>query len=380
MSMLDVKTNQNARKFECVEENIPQTMRCCQYNGKRAGLTVETVGVPSIGEGEALVRVDASGVCRSDWHLWNGDWGWLGMALPETTVLGHEIGGTIVKVGPGVKRVVPGMAVTVPCLLSCGHCQYCLEGRQNLCDTGIPPMLLEGAGGWQQYVRIPTADLNCIPLPDGVDALTAAALGCRYMTAWRAVADRAQVRGGEFVAVHGCGGVGLAAIQVSAALGGRTIAVDIDDEKLARALRAGAVAVVNARGLQPAEVGEAVKQAAGGRGVEVAVDALGGTRTTLGGLFSLRKGGRLVQVGLTGGDDKGVVGVPLDLLVLQELSIVGSAANPHSAYPRLLGLVAAGKLDPKSLVSREIGLEDVQSVLEDMDQFKTDGYVIVTKF
>jgi len=359
---------------------LPLTMRSSRFHGKRSKLTVESVPVPEIGEGEALVRVVASGVCRSDWHLWNGDWGWLGMELSEGATLGHEIGGTIVKIGPGVKRVTPGMDVTIPCFLACGYCQYCLQGLQNLCDNGVPPMLLEGAGGWQEYVKIPTADLNCIPLPAGVDALTAAALGCRYMTAWRAVADRANVRGGEFVVVHGCGGVGLAAIQISAALGGRTIAVDIDDQKLAKAKEAGAIATINARGLDPMQVGEAVKLVADGTGVEIAIDALGGSRTTLAGIYSLRKSGRLVQVGLSGGDDKGMIGVPLDYLTVQELSIVGSVANPHSAYPRLLGLVASGKLNPKSLVSHEIGLDEIEGVLEDMDQFKTSGYVIITKF
>jgi propanol-preferring alcohol dehydrogenase len=355
-------------------------MRSCRYHGKRKNLTVETIALPVIGEDEALIKVVASGVCRSDWHLWNGDWAWLGLELPETTTLGHEIGGVIAAVGAGVRRVAPGMRVTVPFNYACGYCDYCRQGRQNLCNNALSPLHIEGGGGWQQYIRVPVADMNCVPLPDGVDEITAAALGCRYMTAWRAVADRAQVHGGEFVAVLGCGGVGLAAVQIAAALGGRPIAVDIDDIKLTKAREAGAVATVNARGLNPMQVGEAVKQASGGIGADVAVDALGGTRTTQGGLFSLRKGGRLAQVGLTSSDDQGMIALPMDMLVFQELTIVGSAGNPHSAYPRLLGLVASGKLDPKSLVSSEIGLEDVQGVLHEMDNYQTNGYVIITKF
>jgi D-arabinose 1-dehydrogenase-like Zn-dependent alcohol dehydrogenase len=362
------------------DHSVPETMRACRYAGKRQNMTIDTIPVPKIGEGEALVRAVASGVCRSDWHLWNGDWGWAGLELPEKATLGHEIAGVVVKTGPGVKHVEPGMRVTIPFNLACGYCEYCRQGLQNLCDNLLSPVLIDGGGGWQQYIRIPTADVNCIPLPDGVDELTAAALGCRYMTAWRAIATRANVRGGEFVAVHGCGAVGLAGVQISTALGGRTIAIDIDDEKLFAAKHAGAFATINARGLSPAEVGAAVKQATGGAGAEVALDALGGTKTTLGGLFSLRKGGRLAQVGLTSSEDKGMVGLPLDLLVLQELSIVGSFGNPQSAYPSLMGLVTAGKLDPKALVSREIGLEEVQDVLNDMDQFKTNGFIIITKF
>ncbi|WP_250504192.1 alcohol dehydrogenase catalytic domain-containing protein [Caballeronia sp. AZ7_KS35] len=360
--------------------DIPDTMQACQYRGKRVPLEVATVAVPQIGPDEALVRVVASGVCRSDWHLWNGDWGWLGLDLPDHAVLGHEIGGQIVKTGSAVKHVEPGLRVTIPFNFGCGNCEYCRQGAQHLCAAQMNPLSVAGAGGWQQYIRVPNADLNCVPLPQGVDELTAAALGCRYMTAWRGVADRAKVRGGEFVAVLGCGGVGLAAVQIATALGGRAIAVDIDDGKLALARQNGAVATVNARGLSPDEVGAAVQQATGGHGAEVAIDALGGSKASLGGLFSLRKGGRLVQIGLTGAEDKGTVGLPLDLLVLKELSIIGSQGNPQSAYPHLLGLVASGRLTPKSLVSREIALDEVQSVLDDMDQYKTSGYVIITKF
>ncbi|MFW2829421.1 alcohol dehydrogenase catalytic domain-containing protein [Sphingomonas sp. ID0503] len=355
-------------------------MRACRYQGVRKDLLVEEVPVPEIGAGDALVRVVASGICRSDWHLWNGDLAWLGLDMPAPTTLGHEIGGVIERVGSGVRHVEPGMRVTIPFNLACGFCQYCRAGAQHLCDNQQFPFLVEGGGGWQQFIRVPTADVNCIPLPDGVDELTAAALGCRYMTAWRAVADRANVAGGEFVVVHGCGGVGLAAVQISAALGGRTIAVDIDDQKLATARAAGAFATLNVKGMDPTEVGAAIKDMSGGSGAEVAIDALGGTATTLGALYSLRKGGRLAQVGMTGRAEQGIVGVPLDLLVLQELSIIGSQGNPQSGYPRLLGLVASGRLNPTALVSRHVGLEEVQGVLEDMDEFKTTGYVIITRF
>lgn len=370
----------NDRHDHSHDHALPPTIRACRFNGVDAEFSVDTVAMPKIGEDEALVRVVASGICRSDWHLWKGDWSWVGLKLPEKSVLGHEIGGVIVKIGAGVKRVEVGMRVTMPFNYACGYCDYCQRGLQNLCDNLRTPFMVDDGGGWQEYIRVPVADMNCIPLPDGVDEMTAAALGCRYMTAWRAVVNRAQLRPGEFVAVQGCGGVGLAAIQISAAVGGRAIAVDIDDEKLAKARETGAVATVNALGLSPTEVGAAVKQAAGGRGVQVAVDALGGTKTMLGGLFSLRKGGRLAQVGLTSAADKGVIALPMDIVVLKELQIIGSAGNPQSDYPDLMGLVASGKLTPAALVSRQVGLDDVQGVLEDMSDYKTSGYVLITKF
>ena len=134
--------------------------------------------------------------------------------------------------GANVRRTSPGARVAVPFNLACGFCPYCRDGRQNLCDNAAFPMLLQGSGGWAQYPRVPTADLNCIPLPAGVDELAAAALGCRYMTAWRGVRTRGGIRGGETVLVLGCGGVGLAAIEIANALGGRVVAADIDPAKL----------------------------------------------------------------------------------------------------------------------------------------------------
>ena len=359
---------------------LPKTMRAAQSSGPRSPVEVVEMPVPEVREGEALIRISASGICRSDWHLWNGDWTWVGLKLPQPGVLGHEMGGTIVTVGPGVKRASTGMRVTVPFNLACGHCAYCHEGRQNLCDNAVFPMLLPGSGGWAQYARIPNADLNCIPLPDAVDELSAAALGCRYMTAWRAMRARGGVRGGEKVVVVGCGGVGLAAVEIGTALGGRVIAVDIDSEKLRRARELGAEQVIEVGGQEPRPLARAIRQAAGGEGVDLAVDALGSTATLLPGLLALRKGGRLAQVGLTSQEDKGAISIPVDLLVNKELSIVGSLGNPHSGYPELLSLVASGRLKPRALVSREVKLDEVDAVLREMDDFKTSGYVVITRF
>ena len=343
-------------------------------------MRVTDVPVPELQGGDALVRVVASGICRSDWHLWNGDWTWVGMKMPQPSVLGHEIGGVIEAVGAGVQYVRPGMRVTVPFNLACGHCPYCRDGRQNLCDNASFPMMMPGSGGWAQYSRIPNADLNCIPLPDGVDELAAAALGCRFMTAWRAMRARGEVRGGETCVVLGCGGVGLAAVQIGAALGARVIAVDIDDKKLEQAKALGAERCINARGQEAKGIAKAIKDANRGQGVDLAVDALGSSETMLPGLLSLRKGGRVAQVGLTSQEDKGKITIPVDMLVNYELSIVGSLGNPHSCYPELLNLVAAGRLNPRALVSREVGLDEVDAVLHQMDDFETTGYVVITRF
>ncbi len=367
--------------FEAPKAWSTRTMRAAQVDGIRGSVIVADVQIPEIEADDALVRVVASGICRSDWHLWNGDWDWLGLRLQPGAVLGHEIGGIVEAVGPNVRSVRPGQRVTIPFNLACGHCHHCSRGEQNICDNAAYPHFIPGSGGWAQYVRVPNANLNCVALPDGVDELTAAALGCRYMTAWRAIQSRGALRGGETIAVFGCGGVGLAAIEIAIALGGRVIAVDIDEAKLVRAKQIGASGVVNVRGMTPEKSGEAVRlKTERDAGVDLAVDALGSLATVHGALHALRKGGRLAQVGLTSQEDRGMVAIPLDMVVFKELDIRGSSGNPQSQYGELLGLVASGKLNPTALVARTVALNEVGSVLHDMDSFKTNGYVIITDF
>lgn len=354
-------------------------MNAAVIDGIRQPARVTQVKVPEIGPDDALIRVVASGICRSDWHLWNGDWAWFGQKLHA--VLGHEIGGVVEAVGANVRTIKPGMKVTIPFNLACGSCPYCRKGRQNLCDNQQVPHSLEGSGGWAEYMRAPNADMNCIELPEGVDEMAAAALGCRFMTAWRAVQTQGAVRGGETVAIFGCGGVGQAAVEIASVLGARVIAVDVDDAKLEKMKQLGADAVVNARGLSGEEAAAKVKAITDGNcGADLAVDALGSRDTMIGALHSLRKGGRLSQVGLTSQAEQGQVSLPTDLIVVNEWEIRGSLGNPQAGYHDLLGLVARGKLNPTKLVSREVRLSDVGSVLDDMDNFRTQGYVIITDF
>jgi D-arabinose 1-dehydrogenase-like Zn-dependent alcohol dehydrogenase len=196
--------------FAPVTWSSTQTMKVARAAGVRAPVTVEEMPVPEIGPEDALVRIVASGICRSDWHIWNGDWTWFGVKLNNSGVLGHEVGGVVERVGSKVTGVKPGDKVTVPFHLSCGRCNQCKHGHQNRCDDGASGNLTDGSGGWAQYMRVPNAELNCIVLPEGINELTAAALGCRYMTAWHAVQGQGAIVGGETAAIFGCGGVGLA--------------------------------------------------------------------------------------------------------------------------------------------------------------------------
>jgi len=361
-----------------VTDTKVRTMHAAQITAFRSPIQVDEVPVAAPRADGAVVRVEASGVCRSDWHFWNQDLEWIGLNLKLPANPGHEVGGVVEEVGRDVRTIKVGDRVTIPFHEADGTCPECRAGFQNLCDHSIAPGIQRG-GGWAQYITVTAADLNCIPLPEGVDSLSAAALGCRYMTAYRAVTDRGRVQPGQWLAVQGCGGVGLSAVQIAAASNALVVAVDVDDRKLAKARDEGAAATINALGLTPVQVGEAVKDATGG-GAHVSLDALGRGFTFHQSIHSLRKRGRHVQVGnhLAGG--RGQVAIPVDLLTMMEWEIVGSLGNPHPKYAELLQLVAHQKLRPARLVTREIALNEVTDTLERMTRFDTIGFEVITRF
>jgi D-arabinose 1-dehydrogenase-like Zn-dependent alcohol dehydrogenase len=341
----------------------------------REPLEIQELSDPKSAPDGAIVRVEACGICRSDWHLWQGDWSWLGIELSLPHVLGHEFGGVVEEVGADVRGFKPGDRVTVPFHMACGHCDYCYTGGSNLC-------LAHGAigvhfnGGYGRLTSVPSADVNLVHLRESIDFLTAAALGCRFMTAYHGVVDQAQVRPGEWVAVFGIGGVGLSAVQVASAMGARVVAISRSEGKLARAREEGALATVQASGDSTAE---AVKDIIGG-GAHVTVDALGSEGTALSAILSLRKGGRHVQLGLTGQQEQGAVAVPVDSVVFQELELVGSLGCPTTSYPGMLSLIENGKLEPKRLVSQTIAVEQASDALASMTDFGTVGFHVITQW
>ncbi|MCY0895046.1 MAG: zinc-dependent alcohol dehydrogenase family protein [Alicyclobacillaceae bacterium] len=338
-------------------------------------LVVRNVPDPTPESTGAIVRVQASGICRSDWHAWVGDWDWLGTSVPLPHVLGHEFSGVIEQVGSDIRKLRTGDRVIVPFSQGDGTCQECRSGHSNICSNALMPGFSYW-GGYGQFVHIPNADLNLIPLPEGVGYTEAAALGCRFMTAFHGLVDRVAVQPGEWVAVHGCGGVGLSAIQIATALGANVIAIDISDEKLAFAERLGAVATINATKQRAAD---GVKEWTKG-GADVSVDALGLSETCQSSVRSLRRRGRHLQIGLTTKQDDGVISLPIDLIVNLELQISGTFGMPIGRYRPLLQMVERGTLRPGELVTQTVTIDQAGSILSSMSHYATLGCTVIDQW
>lgn len=317
-----------------------------------------------------VLRVEATGICRSDWHAWMGHD--LVPRLPH--VPGHEMAGTIEALGEDVTRWEIGDRVTVPFSIGCGECRSCRQGHLNTCDSFFTPGFTHW-GSFAELVAISHADINLVGVPETVDTTHAAALGCRFITSYRAVVDRGRVGEGEWLAVHGCGGVGLSAVMIGSALGARVVAVDISPEALQFAADLGAEVLVNAREVDPVA---AIRDATDG-GAHVSIDALGTSTTAINSILSLRKHGRHVQVGLLLADDA-TPPIPMDPVIAGELEILGSRGMPATDYPRVFEMIEKAQVDPSRLVTNTVSLDDASSVLESMGTFAGVGVTVIDRF
>ncbi|MFD1526839.1 zinc-dependent alcohol dehydrogenase family protein [Halolamina salina] len=323
----------------------------------------------------AVVEVEACGICRSDWHAWQGHGEWADDQVPLDYVLGHEPAGRVVEVGEDVDRVAVGDRVVVPFSLGCGGCGECRTGHGNTCEDGLAlGFESDVPGAFAERVGVPHADHNLQTLPDGVSFRDVAAVGCRYMTAFHALAHRADVGGGDWVAVHGCGGVGLSAVQIADALGARPMELDVSDAALARAADVGASETVNG---SETDAVERIHEITDG-GAAVSLDALGRAETARNSVQCLRSRGTHVQVGLTTDAEKGEVSLPTDWMTRWEIDWPGSRGMPPARFDELLAMVDDGTLDPGALVGREVGLDGVSDRLAAMTDYDTDGIEILT--
>ncbi len=303
-----------------------------------------------------VIEVGATGVCRSDWHAWQGH---DPVALPH--VGGHELAGVVAEAGPEVTRWRPGERVTVPFVCGCGRCEYCLAGDAQVCPRQTQPGFT-GPGSFAELVAIHAADVNLVSLPASIDFVAAACLGCRFATAFRAVTAHGRIRAGQWLTVHGCGGVGLSAVMIGAALGARVVAVDVAPAALERARGLGAESAV-ALGENTAAV---IAEITGG-GAHVSIDALGSPSVAAASVRCLRRRGRHVQVGLLLGPASAPP-LPMDLVIARELEIYGSHGMAARDYPAMMAMIADGALRPGSVIGQVIGLEDLGRVLAAMDE------------
>jgi alcohol dehydrogenase len=340
-------------------------MRALVMHAFREPPRLEEAPDPELPPDGALVEVRATGLCRSDWH------GWMGhdasIALPH--VPGHEFAGVVADVGAEVRGIRPGDRVTAPFCCGCGACAPCRLGHTHICERDYQPGFT-GWGSFAERVLVPVADLNCVPLPDELDFEAAAALGCRFMTAFAAVGERGGLRAGDWLAVHGCGGVGLSAVMLGRALGVRVVAVDVAPGPLERAAALGATHTLEAA---PDTAGR-IRELTGG-GAHVSIDAIGSAATAAASVRSLRRRGRHVQVGLLAGDER-EARVPMAELISRELEIAGVHGMPVRDYPALLRLVASGAVDPARLIGRRIPLEEAGAALAAMDR-PAEGITVI---
>ncbi len=342
-------------------------MHAVVYDAFGALPDVREVADPACPADGVLVAVQATGLCRSDWHAWSGHDD--SVALPH--VPGHEYAGVVAEVGPAVSGWSAGDRVTVPFVCACGTCAQCAAGDQQICDRQVQPGF-DLPGSFAELVAVPHAAVNLVALPDAVDVLAAAALGCRFATAYRALVQLGQVRAGQWVAVHGCGGVGLSAIQIAVSRGAQVVAVDPSAGARDAAAAFGAQVVVDGTETDT-EVVDAVREASGG-GAHLSMDAFGSAEAFTRSVAGLRKRGRHLQVGLIAGP---LPTMDTGALISRELEVVGSHGMAAHTYGALLADIAAGVLAPAALVRRTLTLAEAGPALASMDTAPLVGVSVV---
>ncbi len=343
-------------------------MKAALYEKFQQPLTIQNVPDPVPAENGVVLSVKACGICRSDWH------GWMGndpdIKLPH--VPGHELAGVVEAIGKNVTGWRSGDRVTLPFVCGCGSCPQCRSGNHQVCDLQFQPGFTHW-GAFAEYVAIDYADTNLVRLPDEIDFVTASSLGCRFITSFRAVAEQGKVEPGQWVAVWGCGGIGLSAIMIASALGAQVVAIDVADDKLELARSVGASALVNSANISDAV--EAVKEITGG-GAHVSIDALGHPKVCFDSISCLRKRGKHIQVGLMEAEHRETA-IPMNLVIARELEIFGSHGMQAHKYPEMFEMILSGKLQPQKLIGKTISLEESLSELMDMNNFKSLGVTVI---
>ena len=342
-------------------------MRAAVYTDFKGPLEIRDVPIPTAPDDGVTIEVKATGLCRSDWH------GWMGhdpdIKCPH--VPGHEFAGIVSSAGSRVNNFQTGDRVTVPFVCGCGHCEQCATGNQQICDNQTQPGFTHW-GSFAEFVAVFHADENLVKLPDTLSFESAATLGCRFITSFRGLVDQGELKAGQWVAIHGCGGVGLSAVMIATALKANVIAIDINNEKLAFAKKMGAMHVMNA---SENNIPQAIQSLCGG--VHISMDAFGSQETCAQSISSLRKQGKHIQIGLLGDQNPEI---PMDQVVAKELNIIGSHGMQAHRYPQIFDMIAAGELHPELLVRNKVSLLEASTLITKMDEFKDTGVTVITDF
>lgn len=344
-------------------------MKAAVYRAFKGSISIEHVAKPIITGLGAIIEVKASGICRSDWHGWKGhdpD-----IHLPH--VPGHEFSGVVKQVGSEVTSFKVGDRVTAPFCCGCANCVQCKNGNQHICDNHFQPGFTDW-GSFAQYVHIKNADFNLINLPSSIDFVSAAGLGCRFITAYHGIVNQGQVDNSMFVAIHGCGGVGLSAIMIASVFGAKVIAIDINAKNLEKARYFGAEFAINA---SENDVVHQVLEITKG-GANLSMDALGSAETSINSINCLAKKGKHIQVGILGSDNN--IEVSTADLIAKEIELIGSHGMPIADYKAIFKLIESKQIDPSLLVDRTVKLADVHQEMAKLDSYSNSGMVIIDQF
>lgn len=342
-------------------------MQAAVYEQFRGPIAVVDVADPTPAADEVVVQILAVGLCRSDYHGWHG-------TDPDIVcphVGGHEFVGRVVAVGASVTTVHEGDRVVAPFVNGCGQCEPCRLGQHQVCRNQEQPGFTRW-GAFAQYTTIPFADTNAVQVPDDISDEAAALVGCRVSTAYRGVVERGRLAAGEVLVVHGCGGVGLAAVAIGRALGARVVAVDISADALALAGALGADELVDGR--DHPDVAAEVQARTGG--AHVSVDCLGHAVTAANSVLGLRALGRHVQIGLFPAP---TADFPISRVIRDELEVLGVHGLSASRFPEVFALMQAGRLDPAAMITQRLSLVDVPTALPAMGGFAQPGVSVVTR-
>ena len=343
-------------------------MRAAVLRQYRADLSLETMADPSCEPDGVVLRVLACGICRSDWHGWIGEY----PKVRPGDIPGHEYSGEVVEAGP-LQPWRLGYRVIAPFILSCGACPECRSGQSTTCRLPRVPGFGE-PGAYAEYISVPHAH-NLARLPESLTPALAAGLGCRVTTAFHALTGRAALQAGEWLAVHGTGGVGLSALLIGRALGARVVVVDVVVERLAHAMGLGAEVAIDARS---GDVAARIREATGG-GAHVSLEALGIAATANASIECLRPLGRHVQVGLPVGHTA-VQPINMNAVYMGQLALYGTRGMPSWRYPALLSLIETGRVDVRPIVARQVALSQASAELRAFNGPMPPGVAVITDF